>query len=132
MFNYKTKAYDETATMNLVDPETGVDIEVDGKPVSITVYGQASAKYRKAVDALLLKANKRGKREATLEEKRQESVDFLVALSSTTSNFVDENEDPVTTPEQFKVLYSDESVAWIRDQVQAFIGDPLSFMKTVA
>jgi hypothetical protein len=129
-FNYKTKVYEETATLNLVDPETGVELEVENKPVSITMYGQASAKHRKAVDALMTKANKRGKRESTLEEKRQESLDFLVALSVSTSNFVDEDEQPISTPEQFKTLYADESVAWIRDQVQEFIGNPLSFMKT--
>lgn len=127
-FNARSKAYDETATLTLVDPETGAEIEADGAPVTVTVYGAASNKHRKAVDALLKATNKRGKRDATLEERRQDSIDFLVALSVETSNFVDDEDEPIKTAEQFKKLYSDESVSWVRDQVQEFIGDPLNFL----
>lgn len=130
-FNAKqsNKEYLEEATLNLVDPETGVELEVDGKPVSITVYGAASPKHRKAVDVLQGNKRKRGNREATLAESRSESLEFLVALSKDTSNFVDDDELPITTAEQFRTLYGDEHISWIRDQVTSFIGEPNSFMK---
>lgn len=127
-FNAKSKAYEETATLKLVDPETKAEIEEDGKPVTITLYGASSSKHRKAVDALLKANNKRGKREATLEERRNDSIDFLVTLSADTENFEDENGEAIKTAEQFKTLYSDESISWVRDQVQEFVGDPLNFL----
>lgn len=130
-FNLKAsnKEYNEEATLNLVDPETGVELEVDGAPVSVTVYGASSPKHRKAVDVLDGLRKKRNGRAASLEENRKDSIEFLVALSKETSNFVDDNDEPIKTAEQFRVIYSDEHVSWIRDQVSEFIGDSKNFLK---
>ncbi len=129
----KQMTFAETATLNLVDPITGIDLEEDGKPVSITVYGKSSKQHRKAVEALLKKEEKleasKKKGSALLDERRANSIEFLMAISVSTDNLVDADNNPVESAEQFKELYSDEEVSWIRDQVSAFASVDTNFMK---
>jgi hypothetical protein len=127
-FNPKSKSYEETATLNLIDPETDSEIEVEGKPVSITVYGKASKQHRKAVEVLLKRREDRAKqkKKETLETGRADSIEFLVALSVSSDN-LEYNDELVETAEQFKELYSDEEISWVRDQVNSFISVDTNF-----
>jgi hypothetical protein len=126
-FNPKAKSYAEIATLNLVDPETGAELEDSGKPVTISIYGASSAQHRKAVDVLMAKAKKRGNREASLQERKDESIEFLAAISSSSENL--EYDGPVESKEQFKAMYSDDTVSWIRDQVSDFASIQTNFFK---
>lgn len=123
------KVFVETATLNLVDPETGVEMEEDGKPVSIEIYGKASKQHRKAVEVLNKRIEKRGNRKVSLDEMKKDSIDFLVAISVSTTNFVDDEDKPIETAEQFAELYSDDEISWIRDQVSNFASDDVNFLQ---
>jgi len=65
----------------------------------------------------------------TLEEKRKESIDFLVALSVTSDNLEYQDGVPVDNAEEFRKMYTDEDISWIRDQVSQFTGETTNFIK---
>lgn len=129
-FNPKSKSFEETATLNLIDPDTDQEIEVDGKPVSITVYGKASKQHRKAVEVMLKRRDDRAKqkKKETIDTARADAIEFLVALSVSSDN-LEYNDELVETAEQFTALYSDEDIYWVRDQVNAFLTDDTNFLK---
>lgn len=126
--NKSKSVFQETATLNLFDPDTKEELEVDGKPVSITVMGQANPKYLKAVEVLRAADDKRKGRKATLAESRADSVNFLASISVSSDNLVDDSDEPVLTKEQFKELYDNDKISWIREQVSTFAGEPTSFL----
>lgn len=121
--------FQETSHLNLIDPVSGVELEADGEPVSIEVYSKSSKQHRKAVEALMKKIDKRGNRKVSLEEQKKDSIDFLVAISVSSNNLVDDEDKPIETAEQFAALYSDDEISWIRDQVSAFAADDTNFLK---
>lgn len=122
------KTFEATATLNLVDPESGVELEHEGKPVSITMYGKAAKEHQKAVEALQKKIDKRGNRKVSMDELIKDNVNFLADISVSTDNLVDEEGKAIETHEQFVTLYSDKRVTWIRDQVSTFASDDVSFL----
>ncbi len=127
----KAKQYQDVATLNLVDPETGEEVEVDGKPVSITVMGQAHPKYLKAVEVMSTAREKRERqgKKTTLAEGREDSINFLASISVTSENLEDDDGNPITTKEQFKELYGNDAIAWVRNQVSEFAGKDTNFFK---
>lgn len=135
-FELNSLALSDETTVQLVHPVTEVPLfapvkkgeDAESKPVQVTVKGTASQAYRKAVDAMMKKAAKRGKREATPEEIREQSVDFLVALSVKIDNLTVDGE-AVDSAEAFRKLYSDARFDWVKDQVNAAISDVQGFLK---
>lgn len=135
-FDISTLALSDEATVQLRHPVTDVPLfapvkkgeDPESKPVQITVKGSASQAYRRAVDAMMKKAAKRGKREATPDEIREQSVDFLVALSVKIDNMTFDGEE-VASAEAFRKLYSDPRFDWIKEQVNAAVGDTGAFLK---
>lgn len=128
MFSIDTLALSETTDMLLKHPVTGEVLgEDEGKPVTFTLYGSASREYRKAVDTLVKAANKRGKKEATPAEKRQESVDFLVSLTVKAENIL-YNGAPLDNPTALADFYADEKFNWVREQINEAIGSVESFL----
>lgn len=118
-----------TTEMLLKHPVTGDVLEDDaGKPVTFTLYGSASREYQKAVDTLLRKKKNRGGREATLTESREDSIDFLTALTAKVDN-MDYDDQPLDNTEAIKAMYADESLSWIRDAVNASVASVESFLK---
>jgi hypothetical protein len=127
---------EDTAEMVLINPKTGEEMydkekgPEEGKVV-FTLVGQANPKYLKAVEAMR-KANKRitqnGNKDATLEEGRQVSVNFLASLSVSVENMTYGGK-AIDSAEQFKELYSNEKLSWIREQVNTFLTDNKSFFK---
>jgi hypothetical protein len=131
MFKIEELALADTTEMQLKHPVTDEVLYADKEetqPVTFTLYGSSSKQYRKAVDALMRKAHQRGKREATPAERREDSRAFLVALSVKIDNMEYKGE-PVNTPEAFDALYSDDSLGWILEQVNAAIGSVEGFLK---
>jgi hypothetical protein len=135
-FELKKLALEEEATAQLRDPGNDMPLfapvaageDPESKPVTITMRGTASAAHRRAVDAMMKKAAKRGKRDASPEEIREQSVDFLVALSVKIDNMTLDGE-PVNTPEMFRKIYSDPHLDWIKDQANELVGDTEAFLK---
>lgn len=129
MFKIEQLSLVETAEMTLKHPTDGYVLgEDEGTPVTFTLHGTASRQHRKAIDVLVRKKKQRGNREATLEEARKESIDFLVALSVSVAN-MEYKGQAINTPEAFADLYSDESLSWVRNQVSDFVGSVDGFLK---
>jgi hypothetical protein len=105
----------------------------ESKPVTISVYGSASKPYRDAVAQLQQRGLKRktakGKvdPEKEIENLKEESLNMLVACSATSTNLAYQGE-PVTSAAQFKKMYADPGLSWIRDQVDAEIGNAENFL----
>lgn len=127
---------EETAEMVLLHPKTGeelfdTDLGPEEGKIVFTLVGRANPKYLKAVEAMRKANNRitqRGNKEATLEESRQVSVNFLASLSISVENMLFEGEE-IDSTEQFKKLYSTEKFAWVREQVNTFLTDDKSFFK---
>lgn len=109
-----------------VPDEDGRDDE--SKPVSILLYGTASKQYRKAVDVMMKKNAKRGNKQATPDEMREGAVEFLVALAAGSTN-LDLDGEAVTSPEQFRKLFSDERFSWVKAQCDSFLGTTEAFIQ---
>lgn len=125
-------AVEETSEMNLLHPVTGIEMydpdlgEDEGKVV-FTLVGPSNPKHRKAVEVLNKAKAKRGKREPTLAEAREESLNFLVALSVSVTN-MEYKGQKIDSQEVFKELYSDEKLSWVRDQVSEFLSNSTNFI----
>jgi hypothetical protein len=125
-------AIEQTAEMVLVNPVTGVDLfdpdkgEEDGV-VKFTLVSKSNPKHLKAVEVLNKAQAKRGNRKPTMAEAREESVNFLVALSISVDN-LEYDGQPINTPAAFKALYEDEEYSWVRDQVSDFLSKETNFI----
>lgn len=126
----------EAEALHLTHPVTELPLyapvakgeDPESKPVRILLHGTASKQYRKAVDAMLKRNAKRGRREATPDESREASVDFLVALSVSTENLSLDGEE-INSPEMFKKLYSDDRFSWVKAQADSFLSATESFLQ---
>lgn len=88
--SFKLETYTDTAEIILRHPEYEVDIEhEDGRPVSITIYGDHSDFHRKAVNRRLnrkIKNPKSGKKK-TIEELADENIELLAECTVSLNNF---------------------------------------------
>ena len=130
MFNIKTLAVKDSATLHLQNPSTGELLYADEakkQPVEIELYSRSSKAYRTAVNAMQNRALKRGNKKATAEVLQEEGIELLVACSIKANNFTSDG-DAIDNPAAFRELYSDASLEWIKDQVDSFLGDISSFI----
>lgn len=131
MFNLDTLALKDTVELQLKHPVTEELLFADAeqtKPVSIVLYGTSSKQYRNAVTAMQNRALKRGKKAPTAEEMREESVRLLVACSEKAINLSYKNA-PLDNAEAFRELYNDPSYSWLKEQVDAGLGDVANFLE---
>jgi hypothetical protein len=135
-FELNSLALTEETVVQLEHPATGELLfapvekgeDPESKPVQVTVKGEASREYQKAVDAMMKKINKRGKREATPDELREQNADFLTALSVRVDNMT-LNGEPVDNPEAFRKLYLDPHYDWVKVQVNKAVQSVEHFLK---
>ena len=97
-------------------------------PVSITLHGTSSKNYRGAITAMQNRALKRGKKQATAEVMREESVELLTACSERGINFEYKGK-PLLGASDFRELYSDPAFSWLKEQVDAALGNTENFMQ---
>jgi hypothetical protein len=132
MFDLNTLALKDTVELQLRHPVSDEALFADeaGKlPVSIVLFGTSSKQYRNAVTAMQNRQIKRGnKKPVSAEVMRDEGIALLVSCSSKALNF-EYNGAPVDSDEAFRSLYGDASFGWIKDQVDAALGDASLFIK---
>lgn len=125
----KTKAVSETSFLHLRDAEDA--LMLDGKkPVGVTLYGPGSKVYQEAqsrnhnrtVDRL----KKKGKVDQTADEKITEQAEFLAAI---TVGFDNLEVDTLTGHDLALAVYSDPSLGFLSQQVQAHVSDWSNFTK---
>lgn len=131
MFDLNSLAINKTTfDLQLRHPTTDEPLfadKEDTKPLIITVFGPSSKEHRQATAAIQSKHLRRGTKKASLNELKEDSVEFLAACTEGSKNFVVEGKEPKTLAD-FKELYSNASYDWIRKQVDEAIGDVANFL----
>ena len=130
MFNLDSLALNDTTELQLVHPVTEELLFADKeqtKPVAIVLFGTSSKQYRNAITAMQNRQLRRGKKAASAELLREESVNLLVACSDKALNLT-YKEAPLDNENAFRALYSDPKFAWVKDQVDAALGDVSRFL----
>jgi len=136
-FNLSTRALVDHVEMHLTDPASGIDLYADAaekEAVTITLYGRSSKQYRNYMAASLRKqeAEKNSKKKKSLEEMMDENAEFLAAVTVSSAHLEFEHDGKPLQPqskEDFKKLYSTYALAWIGDQVTAFMNDLGNFVQ---
>lgn len=128
-FNLKTVALKkDTFPLQLAHPVSGEPlVDDEGNKVVINVFGTASKEYRDAVRAMQTRALKRGKKTASVAEIQEEGVELLVAVSESAQNLELDGQS-VGSPASFRNLYSNPEYSWVREQVDAAVGEVANFL----
>lgn len=131
MFNLSNLALADTTVLLLKHPVSEEILYSDTdkkKPASITIFGTSSKNYRAAITAMQNRSLKRGKKQATAEQLREEGVELLVACSERGANFEYKGK-PLLDGTAFRELYSDPAFSWLKEQVDAALGDTGNFLQ---
>jgi hypothetical protein len=118
------------ATLSVVHPVTGepTGIEIDLHGMDSDVY---RAHERKVANRRLSRAAKRGGAKIALtlsaESIEAESLDALVVCTKGWRGLLEAGAEVECTPENARRIYGDGRYRWLRDQVNAFVGDREGF-----
>ncbi len=132
-FSSVSAAAEEGAVLELKDPHGEPVLKPDGSPVTITLAGSDSKRFKKARNAIgdryLKKASPR---KAAIAETTEESLnDWAFQLAAATISWdgvVVEGAELECTPANAKRVYLDYD--WVREQVDAFVGERRNFWKS--
>lgn len=129
MLDITTKAVAETANLDLLDASDNPLMDgtgKDAKQVSITLHSPGSKEAAKAQNALnnrvIERLKRRGNGAQTAEEDLRQTAERLAAYTVSFNGFTYPGEYS-TDKAMFVAAYSDRSIGYIADQVNAFIGD---------
>ena len=125
-----SRSADEGAVMTLYHPVNGEPIidDTTGQPWTITLAGQDSERFRKATQAntnrrLSMRRGRPG--QITAQELDNEALELLVACTLSWSGITLELQPLAFEPNNVRKVYRD--FPWVREQVDAFIGDRANF-----
>lgn len=124
----KTVKADTGAVMDVLHPQTDEPI----KGMTITLLGQDSEVYRKIQQArqqVTINRMAKGKKAVDLDAEKlaEDTIDDLVKLTVGWEGFAEGKTRLEFSKEAAHRIYSDPGYAWLKDQVQAFIGDRANF-----
>lgn len=131
MFNLDTLSLKDTVSLQLFHPVSEELLFADEgktKRVEIELYGTSSKAYRNAITAMQNRSLKRGKKQASAEVMKDEGIELLVACSAKANNF-SYGGKPVLDDAAFRSLYADPAFSWLKEQVDAGLGDVSNFMR---
>ena len=131
MFNLESLALTNTVTLQIRHPVSDDLLFADEdkeKSVNIELHGTSSKEYRNAITAMQNRALKRGKKQASAEVMKEEGVELLVCCSVKISNLSYEGK-PVNDDASFRAIYGDAKYSWLKDQVDAMLGDNANFLQ---
>ena len=119
---------DDGAVLNIVHPETEEVI----KGMTITVLGQDSKIYRKlqlGKQQAALNRMSKGKKALDLDAEKlsEDSIDDLVKITIGWTGFSLDKKELEFTPENVRTVYTEW--AWIKEQVQEFVGNRANFFR---
>lgn len=124
---------EEGAALHLKHPVTGEPLFCDdGKPMSITVVGMDSDRFRKAERSIanqrLRQAQRRRSSTMSMEDIEKETVRAFAACTLDWSLQMGGKPLPFSTDEAVK-LYGNPDYGWIREQLDDFMSDRANFSK---
>ena len=119
---------DDGAVLNIVHPESEELI----KGMTITLLGQDSKVYRKlqmGKQQAALNRMAKGKKALDLDAEKlsEDSIDDLVKLTIEWSGFMLDGKKLDCTPANARTVYAEW--AWIKEQVQEFVGNRANFFR---
>lgn len=122
---------DDGAVLNIVHPETEELIE----GMTITLLGQDSKVYRKlqmGKQQAALNRMAKGKKAIDLDAEKlsEDSIEDLVKLTTAWTGFALDGKSLEFTSDNVRMVYNDW--AWIKEQVQEFVGNRANFFRTDA
>jgi hypothetical protein len=135
MFDVKALAIKESTVLHLKNPFTDEllfvndkgELDAKGKnPVTVTLASTGSREYRLAVNAMINRGIKRGKKQLNAEEQKAEGIELLVACCLDSENLSYDGE-PVKTDAQFRAMLADDTVSFIKSQIDEALGDVTNF-----
>lgn len=134
-FDFSELALKETTTYHIRHPGTDEPLytkDAEGKAIPITaeLYGPGSDTYRKASFAStnrLIAANKK-KMTAELGSESTESV-LWACVKSFSSNAVFAGVVPGSDKAKIKEILANGEYVWLKNQLDAFMGDTANFLK---
>lgn len=130
-FSLDTLAVKDSFSLHLKHPVSEEALFADDAktlPVEISLFGTSSKQFRTASLANQNAYIKRGKKPLTAEGMQQSRIDLLVACSDKGSN-IEYHGRELNDAEVFRALYSDPSFEWLKDQVDAALGDVANFLE---
>lgn len=117
---------EDIATLTVQNARDDGDLLVDGKPVTIRLYGSGSEHFAKAEHRAMnaatnrMQATLRGKQVKNYAELSQSDLaEKLVACTASIENF----------PIEPRALYTNNKLGYIRKQVVKFLDDDANFTK---
>lgn len=119
-----------TARLHLRDSADDLMYADEGQqlPIAVNMYGPGSKQFAKAQAAhqnrLVDKLKRKGKTGQTADQKAEEVAEFL---ADCTASFENLEYDSLTGDALSKAVYSDNSIGFIADQVNKFLGDWANF-----
>lgn len=130
-FDISTLALSDSTVLQLLHPVTDEKLFADAEetqPVTVTVASTASRAYRSAVSAMHNRTLKRGKKQLTAEQQKEEGISLLAAVCQNSENLSYKG-NPVKSESDFHELLSDDSLSWIKQQIDACLGDTEAFIQ---
>lgn len=128
MSDIRRFALEQSAAIHLRDGADNLMYadDKDAKPMVINVYGPGTKAYAAAekrnADRMMENLRRKGKTADAAEMR----VDFLVAI---TKSFENIEYDKLEGDALYRAVYSDTSIRFIADQVNAYVGDTVNFTK---
>lgn len=122
-------ASEEGAVMAVVHPVTGQPLtQEDGAAVTITLAGMDGDRFRKAQRAATDRRLKSPRRaNVTAEDIERDGIETLAACTLAWTGLVLDGETLDCTVPNARKAY--QRLPWLREQVDAFIGDRANFLK---
>lgn len=122
----------DTTEFQLVHPVSGEKLFADAekkKPVMASIYGSSSKQYQTYMLAMQNRHLQAGKKVTKAELLKEEGIELLVACSISISNIELAKGVPVDNADAFRKIYSDAGWSWIKEQVDAAIGEASNFLE---
>lgn len=108
------------STLIIKHPVTGADTDI-----SIEIYGKDSKHYRDLWQALLKSA---ADKKIAQEDYETEALDIYVACTKSWVNIEVDGKPLECTPDNVRMIYTNESYLWLHEQVLAFVGVRANFI----
>ena len=119
-------AFAESTDLQLVHPITDEPLfNAKGDPMLVEVFGKHTSVYKNALNKLLKSSQKKGKKQADLEEAQKQGLDLLCDCIGGFKDLEIETEDGKLDPSNIRSVLED--AFWIKDQVDSAIVDLENF-----
>jgi hypothetical protein len=132
MSDIRKHAVEETATLHLRDADDELMYADDEKtkPRTVTLYGPGSRTFAKAQtrqsNRYIDRLKKKGKSDISADDKTKETADFLADCTASMENV---EYDALQGEALYKAVYSDQSIGFVAEQVNKYMGEWGNFTK---